>query len=73
MTIDFTKIERYDEECRGYGGYSLENNATGRWVDFDEMVAILAAHGIECRTAESVANEKFEAEMIAKHGEKWRG
>lgn len=59
MTIDFTSITRYDEICRGYDGYFLESNETGRWVDIDNVIEILRLHGIDCRTAETVIAENI--------------
>lgn len=59
MTIDFTSIARYDEICRDYGGYFLEPNETGRWVDIDNVIEILRLHGIEVRTAENIIAENI--------------
>lgn len=72
MTIDFTSIARYDEVCRGYEGYSLEPNETGRWIEIENVIEILRLHGIEVRTAETIEAEKFEAEMVEKFGKNWR-
>ena len=72
IVVDMTSITRYNEECRGYGGNMLEPYEKGEYVSFDAVVDILAKHGITVRSAETVENEKFEAEMVAKYGEGWR-
>ncbi len=72
IVVDMTNISRYNMECHGYGGYDLYHNETGQWVDFDTVVDILKNHGIMVRSAETVRDEQFEAEMVAKHGEGWR-
>lgn len=59
MTIDFTKIYRQDLDCCGYGGSDLCHSVDGRWVDIDDVIAILKAAGIECETVETVAHKKF--------------
>lgn len=71
MTVDFTKISRFDEECGGYGGYFLADRKNGDYVRFDDVVKLLAENGIAVKSFETIEREKFEKEMVEKYGKDW--
>lgn len=72
MTIDFSKIERFYEVCRGYDGYFLEHDEQGDWVRFEDVVAALASAGVSVKSFETIRDEKWEKEMREKYGPNWK-